>query len=112
MHPPLAQRQVVGFYNRKGNNMSNYKSLYEDTDSATQGAYTKQVLNSIYGMQSVKHMNREYISVIVDDKPTVIFKRNIIAVTKNVAHSEIICVNDVTFYTKEDYASVVKKIIG
>lgn len=106
--------QVVGFYNRKGDKMSNYKPLYADTDSATQKAYIKQVLNSAYGtlVQGEETMQREYISVIVDDKPTVIFKRNIIAVTKNGACSEIICVNDVTFYTREDYASVVKKIIG
>lgn len=90
-----------------------YKPLYTDTDSATQEAYTKQVLNSIYGTQGANHMNREYISVIVDDKPTVIFKRNIIAVVKSAGvHTEIICVGDVNFYTKEDYASVVKKIIG
>lgn len=91
--------------------MFNYTPLYTDTDSATKDAYTKQVLNSIYGAE-VKRMYREYISVIVDDNPTVIFKRNIIAVAKNNAHTEIICVNDVAFYTKEDYASVVKKIIG
>ena len=60
-----------------------FKQLeYVDTDSVTQKAYTKQVLNSIYGTEGVKHMNREYISVIVDNKPTVIFKRNIVAVTK------------------------------
>lgn len=95
--------------------MSNYKPLvYADTDSATQEAYTKQVLNSIYGstVQGEKFMNREYISVIIDEKPTVIFKRNIIAVSKSGAHTEITCVSDVVFYTKEDYASVVKKIIG
>lgn len=89
--------------------MSNYKPLYADTDSAT-----KQALNLIYGsaVQGEKSMNREYISVIVDDKPTVIFKRNIIAVSKSGAHTEITCVSDVVFYAKEDYASVVKKIIG
>ena len=94
--------------------MSNYKSLYVDTDSATQKAYAKQILNSMYGTlgQGEKYMNREYISVIVDDKPTVIFKRNIVAVTKDGAHTEITCVGDIIFYTKEDYASVVKKIIG
>jgi hypothetical protein len=62
--------------------------------------------------KGVIFMNREYISVIIDDKPTVIFKRNIIAVSKSGAHTEITCVSDVVFYTKEDYASVVKKIIG
>lgn len=88
-----------------------YKPLYTDTDSATQEAYTKQVLNSIYGTKGVKQMNREYIAVIVDNKPTVIFKRNIIAVTKSNGYTEILCINDVIFTTKEDYASVVKKII-
>lgn len=92
--------------------MPNYKPLYADTDSATKDVYVKQVLNSIYGISGGKHMNREYISVIVDDKPTVIFKRNIVAVTKTTAHTEITCVGDMVFYTKEDYASVVKKIIG
>ena len=90
--------------------MNNYKSIYADTDSATQEAYKKQVLNSVYGTHA--RMNREYISVIIDDKPTVIFKRNIIAVSKSGAHTEITCVSDVVFYTKEDYASVVKKFIG
>ena len=89
-----------------------YRPLYVDTDSVTKDAYTRQVLNSIYGTQGAKYMNREYISVIVDDKPTVIFKRNIIAVSKENSHTQIICVSDMTFYTKEDYASVVKKIIG
>lgn len=92
--------------------MYNYKPLYTDTDSATQAAYTKQFLNSLYGTQGVKYMNRDYISVVVDDKPTVIFKRNIISVSKEGAHTSILCVSDTMFYTKEDYASVVKKIIG
>lgn len=97
----------------KEQEMNNFKPLvYADTDSATQDGYTKQVLNSFYGMKGEKIMNREYISVIVDDNPTVIFKRNIIAVTKNGAHTLIACVGDINFYTKEDYASVVKKIIG
>lgn len=90
--------------------MNNYKPLYADTDSATQEAYKKQFFNSVYGTHA--RMNREYISVIIDDKPTVIFKRNIIAVSKSGAYTEITCVSDVVFYTKEDYASVVKKIIG
>ena len=57
-------------------------------------------------------MNRDYISVIVEDHPTVIFKRNIIAVSKNGNSTMITCVGDVIFFAKEDYASVVKKIIG
>lgn len=94
--------------------MPNYKPLYMDTDSATQKAYAKQVLNSMYGtlVQGEENIQRDYISVIVDDKPTVIFKRNIIAVSKEGAHTSILCVSDTMFYTKEDYASVVKKIIG
>ena len=94
--------------------MSNYQPLYVDTDSVTKDAYTKQLLNSVYGKfaQGETRMNREYISVIVDDNPTVIFKRNIIAVSKNGAHTEITCTSGVVFYTKEDYSSVVKKIIG
>lgn len=91
--------------------MSNYTPLYVDTDSVTKDVYSKQVLNSIYGAE-VKRMNREYISVIVDDKPTVIFKRNIVAVTKDGSFTDILCVYDYHFLTKEDYASVVKKIIG
>jgi len=93
-----------------------YKPLYQDTDSAyvmNDAIATKQYLNSLYGIKGVvKIMAREYISVIVDDNPTVIFKRNIIAVSKNGSRTAIMCVSDATFYTKEDYASVVKKIIG
>ena len=80
-------------------------NLYTDTDSA------KQVLNSVYGAE-VRRIYREYISVIVDDKPTIIFKRNIVAVTKNGAFTEITCVGDIIFYVKEDYVTVVKKIMG
>lgn len=80
-----------------------YKPLYQDT---------KQYLNSLYGLKGVIFMNREYISVIVDHKPTVIFKRNIVAVTQGSTQTEITCVGDILFFTKEDYASVVKKIIG
>lgn len=93
-----------------------YKPLYQDTDSTYvmhDAIATRQYLNSLYGIKGVvKIMNRDYISVIVDDKPTVIFKRNIIAVTKNGVYTEILCVGEVYFCTKEDYASVVKKIIG
>lgn len=79
-------------------------NLYADTDSV------KQVFNSVYGTQV--RMNRDYISVTVNDHRTVIFKRHIIAVTKVGAHSEITCIGDVVFCTKEDYASVVKQIFG
>ena len=89
-----------------------FKPLYMVTDSETQKAFTKQILNSFYGTQGEKYMNREYISVIVDDKPFVIFKRHIIATCKDDGYTKIICVNGVSFCTKEDYASVVKKIIG
>lgn len=100
--------------------MSNYRPLYEDTDTdGTALRYcqnnvlvTKQVLNSLYGTKGVNYMNREYISVIVEEHPTVIFNRNIIAVSKNGSNTMITCVGDVIFFTKEDYASVVKKIIG
>lgn len=87
-----------------------YKPLYADTDSATKDAYTKQILNSVYDTRVC--MNREYISVIAEGIPTVIFKRNIIAVSKLNNQTQIICVNDMSFYTNEDYASVVKKILG
>lgn len=97
--------------------MSNFRINYFDTDSVREYCKndvlaTKQMLNSIYGTEGVKHMNREYISVIVDNKPTVIFKRNIIAVSKIGEYTEIVCTCDVYFKTKEDYATVVKKIIG
>lgn len=97
--------------------MSNYKPLYTDTDSINEYCKngvlaTKQMLNTIYGTRGVKIMNRDYISVIVEDHPTVIFKRNIIAVSKNGNNTMITCVGDVIFFAKEDYASVVKKIIG
>lgn len=94
--------------------MSNFKPPYVDTDSATKDAYAKQVLSSLYGTvsQGEKCMNRDYISVIADGKPTVMFKRNIVAVYKNGDYTRIICIGDIEFDTKEDYASVVKKIIG
>jgi hypothetical protein len=95
--------------------MSNYKPLYKDTDSAyimNDAISTKQYLNSLYGTKGVIFMNREYISVIVDDNPTVIFKRNIIAVAKENSFTSIKCIGGYDFLTKEDYASVVKKIIG
>lgn len=92
--------------------MSNYNPVYADTDSIKQAS--KLLLNSVYGAaaQGAKYMNRDYISVICDKYPTIIFKRNIIAVTKNGGCTDITCVGDVIFSTKEDYASVVKKIIG
>lgn len=92
-----------------------YKPLYQDTYSAyviNDAIATKQFLNSLYGIKGVKLMDREYISVIVDDNPTVIFKRNIIAVSKENSFTSIKCTNGYDFLTKEDYASVVKKIIG
>jgi hypothetical protein len=92
---------VVGFLTIKGVKMPNFKPLqeeftgYVDTDSATKTAYTKQILNSCYGVLGEKHMNREYISVIVDGNPAVIFKRDIIAVSKDTGHTEITCASDV-----------------
>lgn len=77
--------------------------VYHDTDSVV-------IDSSLHG--TMHNMNREYISVIVDGQPTVIFKRNIIAVAKGKGATHITCVGDVFFITKEDYASVVKKIIG
>lgn len=58
-----------------------------------------------------KNMKNKYISVIVDGRPTVIFKRNIIAVTKEKSYTSIMCIGEVVFNTKVDYISVVKKII-
>jgi hypothetical protein len=77
---------AIFFRKKRGNNM-----IYSDTDSATRRAYIKQILNSMYGVQCGK---RDYISVIVDEKPTVIFKRNIIAVTKDGSFTDILCTND------------------
>lgn len=95
--------------------MCNFKLPYEDTYSKyimNDIIATKQCLNTLYGIKGVKTMNREYISVIVDENPTVIFKRNIIAVSKEGSFTSIKCIGNYDFYTKEDYASVVKKIIG
>lgn len=92
-----------------------YKPLYQDTDSTyvmNDAIATKQYLNSLYGKGVIKIMDRDYISVIVDDNPTVIFKRNIIAVSKENSFTSIKCTNGYDFLTKEDYATVVKKIIG
>lgn len=100
--------KTLPLYNDTVSTMTKEENEYVNNDTLT----TKALLNSIYGKHvEEKYMNREYISVIVDDKPTVIFKRNIIAVTKNISKTEITCVSDLVFYTKEDYALVVKKII-
>ena len=91
----------------------NYNPIYRDTDSVNDVYNMKQYLNQIYGTQMQEgYMNRDYISVIVDGNPTIIFKRNVIAVTKENKQTAITCVNDYTYYTLEDYASVVKKIIN
>lgn len=60
-------------------------------------------------------MNREFISIIIDGNPVVIFKHAIVAVTKNNMdgnQTEIMCSDGFHFLTKEDYVSVLKKIIG
>ena len=93
--------------------MANFAPLYYDTDSIKQ--YTKhdikELLNAWYGAEVNIKMNRDFIVVNVDDKPTIIFKNNIIAVTKNGNRAEITCVGDVTFYTKNDYVDVAKRLI-
>lgn len=71
----------------------------------------KALLNAWYGTEVNIMTKRDFIVVNVDDKPTMIFKNNIIAVTKNGNRAEIVCVGDVTFYTKNDYVDVAKRLI-
>lgn len=77
--------------------------IYADTDSC------KQVLNAAYGMDVTK--SRNYICVIVENSPTIIFKDKIVAISKSGEHADIQCVGDITFYTKNKYVDVVKMLI-
>ena len=75
---------------------------YADTDSC------KQVLNAAYGWGVAK--SRNYICVIVDDKPTIIFKDKIVSVQRDDERSIITCLGE-TYYTKNSYVDVVKQLI-
>lgn len=77
---------------------------YADTDSIT-----KQAINAAYGLGVAK--SRNYICVIVDDSPTIIFKDKIVSVSKSGEYADIRCVGDITFYTKNKYVDVVKMLI-
>lgn len=93
--------------------MATFAPLYCDTDSIKQyiAHDKKALLNAWYGIGGNINMDRNYIVVNVDDKPTIIFKNNIIAITKNGNHTEITCVGDVMFYAKNDYKSVAEQLI-
>ena len=87
--------------------MSNFKP-YVDTDSVN--AEAKQILNSLYGRENT--MKRDYVTVIVDNKPTVIFKRNIVSISKLGNKTEIICVGDIQYIASNEYPSVVKQMLN
>ena len=100
-------------------------NVYTDTDSEYKGMVsimedplpsptqiTKLMLNSIYG-KAVTKMNREYISVIVDSKPVVIFKDKIVAVEKGASNKAYIytCTDSIEFHTSNNYADVIKQLV-
>lgn len=92
--------------------MDSYK-FYYDTDSIIK-QYTEndvKALNAWYGMGVNKVMDRNYIIVRVDKKPTIIFKNNIIAITKDGIHTDITCVGDVQFYADNKYEDVARQLI-
>ena len=82
--------------------------VYEDTDSCKYA--NKQTLNSIYGYHATNKI-RNYICVIVDDIPTVIFKDKIVAVQRCGAKTLITCVGDLNYYAQNSYADVVKMLV-
>lgn len=77
--------------------------IYNDTDSC------KQALNDVYGCHAKKIRN--YICVIADDVPTVIFKDKIVAVQRNGERAVITCIGDTAYFTKNSYSDVVKMLI-
>ena len=71
---------------------------------------TKLHSNSLYG-KAVTNMNRDYICVMVDNNPTVIFKDKIVAIEKRGEKANIHCVFDAEFYTDNKYADVIKMLV-
>ena len=80
---------------------------YHDTDSMAM----KCKLNSLYGASIMN--KREYICVMVDKEPTIIFKDKIVSISKRGGeYATIICVNtDSVYYTTNKYIDVVKMLI-
>ena len=76
--------------------------IYNDTDSC------KQALNAVYGCHAKKIRN--YICVIADDTPTVIFKDKIVIVTGG-ANGIGRCIGDTVYFTKNSYSDVVKMLV-
>lgn len=70
----------------------------------------KCYLNSLYG-KAVTNMNRDYICVMVDKSPTVIFKDKIVAIEKRGEKANIHCVFDAEFYTDNKYVDVIKMLV-
>lgn len=89
---------------------------YTDTDSVFKSyakvdvMQTKQALNQLYGWENT--MKRDYITVRVESKPTLIFKRNIISIAKLGNRTEIICVGNIVYIASNDYPSVVKQMLN
>ena len=74
----------------------------------------KEIDNMIYACtDSIYKMNREYITVIVDSKPVVIFKDKIVAVEKDASNKAYIytCTDSIEFHTSNNYADVIKQFI-
>lgn len=94
----------------KEQEMSDYKPLYADTDSATKDAYTKQVLNSVYGTMN-NTIYKKYITVSAGKAPMVIFTDKIISVSKQGEKAVILCVDDKVYYTDNLYVDVMKRLL-
>lgn len=95
--------------------MSNFRA-YTDTDSVFKSyalpdiMATKQALNQLYGWE--KTMKKDYITVRVENKPTLIFKRNIVSIAKLGNRTEIICVGNIVYLASNEYPSVVKQMLN
>lgn len=102
-----------------------YKSLYEDTDSVKyvtelspeqRKNFMKLFLNSAYGAMVTNYkendnMTKDYIFVHVDKEPTIIFKKQIVAISKSGDKAYIQCTNNECYYAKESYADIVKQLV-
>ncbi len=81
----------------------------------------KLYLNSLYGKMASciqwtdgkenNKMNRDYIFVHVDKEPTIIFKKQIVSISKSGEKAYIQCTNNECYYAKESYADIVKQLV-
>ena len=57
-------------------------------------------------------MNREYIAVIVDSTPVIIFKDKIVAIEKDINNkARVLCINKEYYCTQNDFDEVFKHCI-